>query len=89
MHYFSDFRPISDFNSLFFVFFILTAFVFRSKCQPFRTVAFTLRIYVIDISSETHYVRAFDWRGLELAKTFKFESASCGFKHFMDLDQCQ
>lgn len=38
----------------------------------------------IDISSETHYVRAFDWRGLEIAKTFKFESTSCGFTHFMD-----
>lgn len=34
----------------------------------------------IDISSETHYVRAFDWRGIELTKTFKFESTSYGFK---------
>ena len=38
----------------------------------------------IDISSETHYVRAFDWRGLELTKTFKFESTSYGFKHLID-----
>ncbi len=34
----------------------------------------------IDISSEMHYARAFDWRGLELSKIFKFESTSYGFK---------
>ena len=38
----------------------------------------------IDISSETHYVRAFDWRGLELTKLFKFESTSYGFKQLMN-----
>lgn len=38
----------------------------------------------IDISSETHYVRAFDWRGLELTRTFKFESTSYGFGHLMN-----
>lgn len=38
----------------------------------------------IDISSETHYVRAFDWRGLELTKIFKFESTSYGFKQLMN-----
>ena len=38
----------------------------------------------IDISSETHYVRAFDWRGMELTKTFKFESTSYGFKQMME-----
>lgn len=37
----------------------------------------------IDISSETHYVRAFDWRGMELTGTFKFESTSYGFKQMM------
>lgn len=38
----------------------------------------------IDISSETHYVRAFDWRGIELTKTFKFESTSYGFRQMME-----
>lgn len=38
----------------------------------------------IDISSENHYVRAFDWRGIELSKTFKFESTSYGFKRLME-----
>ena len=33
----------------------------------------------IDISSEIHYVRAFDWRGIELTQTFKFESTSYDF----------
>ena len=39
----------------------------------------TTLVVGIDVSSETHYARAFDWRGLELAKVFKFESASYGF----------
>ena len=26
----------------------------------------------VDIASETHYARAFDWRGIELAKVFKW-----------------
>lgn len=38
----------------------------------------------IDISSEIHYVRAFDWRGLELTKLFKFKSTSYGFKQLMN-----
>ena len=37
----------------------------------------------IDISSETHYARAFDWRGIELTKLFKFESTSYGFESLM------
>ena len=38
----------------------------------------------IDFSSETHYARAFDWRGLELSKVFKFESTSYGFENFSE-----
>ena len=38
----------------------------------------------IDISSENHYVRAFDWRGIELTQTFKFESTSYGFKQMLE-----
>ena len=44
----------------------------------------TTLVVGIDISSETHYARAFDWRGLELAKVFKCESASYGFENFSE-----
>ena len=44
----------------------------------------TTLVVGIDISSETHYARAFDWRGLELSKLFKFESASYGFENFSE-----
>ena len=33
----------------------------------------------IDVGSSTHYVRAFDWRGLELSKVFKFKNSFEGF----------
>ena len=36
----------------------------------------------IDISSETHYARAFDFRGREVSKVFKFCSDSAGFADF-------
>jgi transposase len=36
----------------------------------------------VDIASETHYARAFDWRGIELAKIFKFDSNAEGFARF-------
>jgi transposase len=38
----------------------------------------------IDIGKETHYARAFDYRGLELAKLLKFSNTDQGFEH---LDQ--
>ena len=44
----------------------------------------TTLVVGIDVSSETYYARAFDWRGLELAKVFKFESASYGFGNFSE-----
>lgn len=34
----------------------------------------------VDIASEVHYARAFDWRGVELGKVFKFENSGEGFK---------
>ncbi|BDU51059.1 hypothetical protein HLVA_16280 [Haliovirga abyssi] len=33
----------------------------------------------IDVGSEEHYARAFDWRGLELGKVFKFKNTREGF----------
>lgn len=36
----------------------------------------------IDIGSETHYARAFDWRGIELCKVIKFSNNLFGFEKF-------
>ena len=36
----------------------------------------------IDVSSETHYARAFDFRGREVGKVFKFCSDAAGFSDF-------
>ncbi|MGI6576516.1 MAG: IS110 family transposase [Eubacteriales bacterium] len=36
----------------------------------------------VDIASELHYARAFDWRGVELGKVFKFENTREGFQSF-------
>jgi len=35
----------------------------------------------IDIGKETHYARAFDYRGIELAKLLKFSNTAEGFEH--------
>ncbi|MFR8990439.1 MAG: hypothetical protein ACLVH9_04650 [Fusobacterium sp.] len=32
----------------------------------------------VDVGSATHYVRAFNWRGLELSKVFKFKNSFDG-----------
>ncbi|WP_018306466.1 IS110 family transposase [Desulfitobacterium hafniense] len=36
----------------------------------------------VDIASEVHYARAFDWRGMELGKVFKFTNNAEGFENF-------
>jgi transposase len=36
----------------------------------------------VDIASETHYARAFDWRGVELGRVFKFTNNAEGFQSF-------
>ena len=36
----------------------------------------------VDIASEIHYARAFDWRGIELGKVFSFENSAEGFHRF-------
>lgn len=38
----------------------------------------------IDIGSTTPYARAFDWRGIELGKVFKFSNSRKGFENFKD-----
>ena len=37
----------------------------------------------VDIASETHWARAFDWRGIELAGAYHFENDSEGFLHLL------
>ena len=37
----------------------------------------------IDVGSSTHYVRAFNWRGLKLSKVFKFKNSFEGFQSFV------
>ena len=36
----------------------------------------------VDIGSETHYARAFNWRGIELGKVFRFSNSGEGFGQF-------
>ena len=37
----------------------------------------------VDIASESHWARAFDWRGIEHGKAFQFENSSEGFAHLL------
>jgi len=47
-------------------------------CQVTETTI----IVGVDIASETHYARAFDWRGVELGKVFIFGNSAEGFRSF-------
>jgi transposase len=38
----------------------------------------------VDIASELHFARAFDWRGVELGKVCSFENSAEGFRSFTD-----
>lgn len=42
----------------------------------------TTLIIGVDIASETHFARAFDYRGVELGKTLKFDNDAPGFQMF-------
>jgi len=37
----------------------------------------------VDIASEVHYARVFDWRGIELGRVFSFENSGEGFERFL------
>jgi transposase len=47
-----------------------------------RQVTETTMVIGVDIASETHWARAFDWRGLELGKAISFENSANGFQQF-------
>jgi len=38
----------------------------------------------VDIAKKVHFARAFDWRGLEVAKTYNFKATSTGFSQFKE-----
>lgn len=49
--------------------------------EKIRQVTETTMVIGVDIASETHWARAFDWRGLELGKAISFENSAEGFAH--------
>ena len=53
-----------------------------SQNEKIRQVTEGSIIIGVDIASETHYARAFDWRGIELGKVFSFGNSAEGFFSF-------
>lgn len=47
--------------------------------EKIRQITESTMVVGVDISSETHWARAFDWRGIEIAKMFHFENDAEGF----------
>ncbi len=54
--------------------------------QNFKIMQITDKTLVIgvDIAKKVHFARAFDWRGIEVAKTFNFKATSTGFSEFKE-----
>lgn len=57
--------------------------------QNFKIMQITDKTLVIgvDIAKKVHFARAFDWRGIEVAKTFNFKATSTGFSKFKEWAQ--
>jgi len=53
--------------------------------QNYRISQVTEKTLIIgvDIAKKEHYARAFDYRGIEFGKVFKFKATSSGFEHFV------
>ena len=47
--------------------------------EKIRQVTEKTIVVGVDIASETHWARAFDWRGLELGKVLSFANSAEGF----------
>jgi transposase len=47
--------------------------------EKIRQLTESTMVIGMDIASESHWARAFDWRGIELAKAFHFENNAEGF----------
>ena len=50
--------------------------------QKINQVKESTLVVGIDVGSTTQYARAFDWRGIELGKVFKFSNSREGFENF-------
>lgn len=50
--------------------------------EKIRQVTETTIVIGVDIASEVHWARAFDWRGLEIGKVIGFENDAEGFARF-------
>ena len=50
--------------------------------EKIRQVTESSMVIGVDIASETHWARAFDWRGVELGKAISFENDAGGFNQF-------
>lgn len=50
--------------------------------EKIRQVTETTIVIGVDIASEVHWARAFDWRGLELGRAIQFENSTEGFVSF-------
>ncbi len=53
----------------------------RTQNEKISQIKIETLVVGIDIGKETHYARAFDYRGIELAKLLKFSNAAEGFEH--------
>ena len=51
--------------------------------EKIRQVTEDTIVVGVDIASESHWARAFDWRGIEHDKAFQFENSSEGFSHLL------
>ena len=55
----------------------------NTQNKKIEAITETTLVVGIDVGSEFHYVRAFDWRGVEYSKKpFKFSNDECGFEEF-------
>jgi len=64
---------------------LLEVFYMKYK-QNFKIMQITDETLVVgvDIAKHVHYARAFDWRGIEVSKTFSFEANGTGFTKFVE-----
>ena len=52
--------------------------------EKIRQVTERTIVVGVDIASEVHWARAFDWRGIELGKVISFENSEEGFTQLME-----
>ena len=56
----------------------------NTQNEKIKSITDKTLVVGIDVGSETHYARAFDWRSIELStKPFAFSNDQDGFNHFL------